>query len=224
MANQRTLTGLAIVVLAGLTLIAAGCGSDDGLGPNEGRVRFVLSSDAAGAMGAGDATVSTLPELQSGVEGTTVEPTLHGDDDDGDRTGWFQSANVTFSSILARNVEGVLVDVDMELPVTVDVLKMERGKEIQLPPGDLPTGTYDQLVVVMTEVEGTGLDGTVIAITPPGGGWTSIVPICPFVVDEGSTTVVGLSFKLRNAFSWRDKKYHFQPGFSCEGDDSGTSG
>jgi len=98
MANQRTITGLAMVLLAGLTLIAAGCGSDDGLGPNEGRVRFVLSSDAAGAMGAGDATVSTLPELQSGVEGTTVEPTLHGDDDDGDRTGWIQSANVTFSS------------------------------------------------------------------------------------------------------------------------------
>ena len=223
MKNQRNLAGPAMLLVAGLSLAAAGCGGDDVLGANEGRVRFVLSSDGAAAVGAGDETTSTLPELRSGAEGSVVEPDLHGDGSDEDRTGWFQSANVTFSSILARNQEGVLVDVDMELPVTIDIMKMERGKEIQLPQGDLPAGTYDQLVVVMTEVEGVANDGTVIALTPPGGGWTSIVPICPFDVDEGSTTVVGLTFRFRNLFSWREKRYHFQPQLSCDGDDSGTS-
>jgi hypothetical protein len=223
MNNQRNLTGPGMLILAGLTLAAAGCGGDDVLGANEGRVRFVLSSDAAGVLSAGEDALSALPELRGGAESTTVEPALHGDDDDGDRTGWFQTANVTFSSILARNEDGVLVNIDMDLPVTVDMVKMQGGREIELPPGDLPLGTYDQLVVVMTEVEGTAFDGTIIAITPPGGGWTSIVPICPFEVVEGSPTVVGLSFKLRNAFSWREKRYHFQPRFSCDGNDSGTS-
>ena len=223
MNHQRHLTGPGILLLAGLTLATAGCGGDDVLGANEGRVRFVLSSDGAAAVGAGDATVSTLPGVQSGAEGSVGQPSLHGEGSDEDRTGWFQSATVTFSSILARDQAGVLVNVDMDLPVPVEIMKMEGGKEIQLPPGDLPAGTYDQLVVVMTAVEGVTKDGTAIAITPPGGGWTAIVPICPFVVEEGSTTVVGLTFKFRNLFSWRDKRYHFQPQLSCDGEDSGTS-
>jgi len=220
MMNQRRLTGPAMLLAAGFTLALVACGGDNMLGANEGRVRFVLSSDGAAAVSSGDVPASALPELQPGTDGSIVPPSLDGSGSNGDHTGWFQSANVTFSSILARNLEGVLVDISMELPVTVDVVKMDGGKEVVLPDGALPAATYDQLVVVMTQVEGIALDGTAIAITPPGGGWTAIVPICSFVVDEGSTTVVGLTFRLRSAFSWRNKRYHFQPQFSCGGDDS----
>jgi hypothetical protein len=128
----------------------------------------------------------------------------------------FQSANVTFSSILARDLDGVLVNVTMELPVTVDVLSLDDGKEIVLPEGALPAATYDQVVVVMTEVEGVTHDGTTITITPPGGGWTAIVPICPFVVEEGGTTTVSIKFMLDQAFSLRNSRYHFQPRLVCE--------
>ncbi|MDA0329394.1 MAG: hypothetical protein O2958_10335 [Gemmatimonadetes bacterium] len=62
-------------------------------------------------------------------------------------------------------------------------------------------------------------DATTITISPPGGGWTAIVPICPFVVEDGATTVVGLTLSVRRAFSWRDNRFHFQPRFECEQED-----
>jgi hypothetical protein len=89
----------------------------------------------------------------------------------------------------------------------------------------LPPATYDQIVVVMTQVEVMTRDSTVIAITPPGGGWTAIVPVCRFDVADGATTTVGLRFDVLRAFSWRDGRHEFKPGFSCEAPPSdGTGG
>ncbi len=220
----KHLNAPAALLLAALTLVTAACGGDDVLGANEGRVRFVMSSDAAGAVTAGNPSAPDLSGGQAGALDPSTQPSLDGDDHHGDGMAWFQSANVTFSSILARNQDGVLVDVAMDLPTTVDVMTMDGGKNVVLPDGELAAATYDQLVVVMTQMEGVTRDGTAISITPPGGGWTAIVPICPFVVDEGSTTVVGLSFKLRTAFSWRNQKYYFQPAFSCDTNGSGSAG
>jgi len=93
---------------------------------------------------------------------------------------------------------------------------LDSTKEVTLPAGVLPPATYDQIVVVMTQVEVVLLDGTGIAITPPGGGWTAIVPVCPFAVADGETTTVGIKFDIGKAFSWRDSRYHFKPHFSCE--------
>ena len=93
---------------------------------------------------------------------------------------------------------------------------MDGGKEVRLPDAILPPATYDQVVVVMTQVEVVTSDGTTIRITPPGGGWTAIVPICPFVVEAGETTTVGLTFMLEHAFEWRENRFHFQPRFVCE--------
>ncbi len=222
MKNEGRLSAPAILLFAGLALSVLGCGEGDLLGANEGRVRFVLSSDGASGVLSGDESTRAPLTTQPSARDSVVSPSLHGEGPDGDRTGWFQSAHVTFSSILARNQDGELVGIDMELPVTVDVLKVDGGKSVVLPDGVLPTGTYDQVVVVMTRLEGIQRDGTEIGITPPGGGWTAIVPICPFAVDEGSTTVVGLTLGLRNAISWRDQTYHFQPRFSCEAEDSGS--
>lgn len=210
MLKARRFSGLATVFAVGLTLGLTSCG-DGGtaLGPDAGGVRFVLSSDASGAP-AGPAF--------SSFDGC--------DDDcgDGDRPALL-AANVTFSSILARDLDGVLVNVDMELPATVDLIPLRESREITLPVGVLPPATYDQIVVVMTQVEVMTPDSTVIAITPPGGGWTAIVPVCRFEVADGATTTVGLRFDFLRAFSWRDGRHQFKPGFSCEPPPSdGTGG
>ena len=131
---------------------------------------------------------------------------------------------MTFSSILARNLDGVLVNVDMELPTTVDLMTLGGGREITLPAGILPPATYDQIVVVMTEVQVVTPDGTTITVTPPGGGWTAIVPVCQFEVVDGATTTVGLKLDVLRAFTWRDGRHHFEPGFSCQGAPSDGGG
>lgn len=192
---------LAAALLVGI----AGCG--DTLGVEGGSVRFVLSSS---------------PETTAIVDGSQQSAVAAPDLSEGPDEGfgrfnrYFVSANVTFSSILARNLDGVLVDVNIELPATVDVMTMEGGREITLPDGDLPPATYDQIVVVMTEVEGVTHDGTTVAITPPGGGWTAIVPICPFTVEDGATAVVGLELSVQRSFMWRGNRFHFEPRFKCE--------
>jgi hypothetical protein len=189
-----------MVLAGGLALLLAGCGNDSVLGVDGGRVRFVLSADAAPAT--------------SGAALVAASPT---DGDDGDRPRrFFQAANITLSSILARNQDGVLVNVEMDLPVTVDVMMLEDGREVTLPDGELPVATYDQVVLVMTQVEGVTHDGTTITITPSGGGWTTIVPICPFVVEDGGTTTVSLTFMLNRAFSWHSSRYHFEPRLVCD--------
>jgi hypothetical protein len=102
----------------------------------------------------------------------------------------------------------------MELPAMVDVVAMEEGgRTVTLPDGTLPPATYDQIVVVMTHVEGVLWDGTIITITPPGGGWTAIVPVCPFEVADGSTAIVGLMLPVRTAFAWGEGRFRFEPRF-----------
>lgn len=199
MLTTKRLGSAATLLAVGIPLFLAGCGDGSGgLGPDEGRVQFVLSSGAT----------ASGPLLSDG-DG----------DRDGDGRQWFQSASVTFSSFLARNLDGVLVNVDMELPATVDVLALRESQNVSLPAGVLPPATYDQLVVVMTQVEVVTHDGTGIAITPPGGGWTAIVPVCPFEVVDGATTSVDLRFMGGRAFSSRNGGYHFKPHFECDNTD-----
>lgn len=197
--NSRYLIAPAIVLAGGLALFVTGC--SDGVGVDGGRVQFVLSGDAAPV--ASEVSLSAA-DVTDG-------------DHDGDRPRrFFQSANITLSSILARNQAGVLVNVAMELPVMVDVVMLDNGREVTLPQGELPPATYDQVVLVMTQVEAVTLDGTIIAITPSGGGWTAVVPICPFVVEEGGTTTVNLTLMLNQAFSWRTSRFHFEPRLVCD--------
>jgi hypothetical protein len=202
------------LLLVALTLAAAACGaSDDMLGVNEGRVRFVLSSGDA-SLGVVDGPSSVAARTESGPNGEIPADPSRGD---GPHFG-VASANVTFASILARNLDGVLVNVEMDppLPVTVDVMALEGGgREIQLPEGSLPAASYDQLVVVMTAVELVTHDGTSITIDPAGGGWTAIVAVCPFTVDAEATTVA-LKFMVRKSFFWSGSRFHFQPRLVCE--------
>jgi hypothetical protein len=197
-------SGLGTLLVVGLVAAATGCARSDGvLGANTGRVQFHLSSGATSVAGAGSAVLGAA---------------TNGDRGEGP-SRFFQSASVTFASVLARNLSGELVNVTMDLPVTVDVVSMEMGKQVVLPDGELPPGTYDQVVIVMTHVTAVTHDGTTITITPAGGGWTSVIPMCQFSVEEGGSATVSLTFMLKQAFSWGGNGYHFQPALAC-GDSS----
>ena len=193
--------------LAAVALGLAACG--DPVGPAGGIVQFTLSA------------VDVAPTAAIGPAASSPAASGDYDDDhDGKDGDWdydrprLQSANVTFSSVLARNYDGVLVDVDMELPVTVDIIQMEeRRRSVALPEGDLPPGTYDQVVVVMTAVQVVTGNGTTITVEPPGGGWTAVVNMCPFEVAEGEVTPVALELPVRRAFSWDGGHFRFEPRF-----------
>ncbi len=202
----------AVYAVAAIALAGLACNSSDGTSNGMGQVHFSLSSAAApaGTMGLSDGLLTV-----GGGDGT-FSPSNDGDDDDRPR---LQSANVTFTSIMARTLDGQLVPVNTDLPTTVDVLGLVNGREVTLPVGFLPPGTYDQLVVVMSSVELVKQDGTHIAITPPGGGWTSIVNVrTPFVVTEGQTTNIELRFRWWKAFHMEDGHIEFEPEFDCEHD------
>ena len=209
----KSRSGLNLTLAFALAFAISGCGTSDLVGVDQGKVRFVLSGgdfepiSPASSVAEPDATATTGEPMASS------EP--YGEHGDHDRPH-IQSLNLTFSSILARNLDGVLVDVAMELPATVDVMLMEEGRQIVLPDGELPPATYDQLVVVMTAVSVVTGDGTRITVEPPGGGWTAIVPVCPFTVEEGSTAVVGLEFGLRQMLRFRDGRFWFHPHLRCE--------
>jgi hypothetical protein len=194
--NVRT---LALGALALSFSLLAACGQDSA---GAGRISIVLSSSSA-------------PVASTGADGLSAIGTA--DRDDGDHVCPApQAASVTFSSILARTLDGKLVDVTIDLPVAVDLLALVNGKEATLPAGLLPPGTYDQFVVVMTKLELTLASGTKIAITPPGGGWTAVVPVAPpFAVADGETTTIALSFRRDLSFGCHLGDWEFRPAFEC---------
>lgn len=197
----RSLTALALLLSVGAC--------DGFLGSDGGRVRVMLSGDSGGAL-------ANLVQDSGGV-------VLRDDDDDDDddnnknrdrRSAFrFETATVTLSSVLARTVDGELVDLDMGLPIDVDVVRIDGGKQLLLPDGFLPIDTYDQVVLVITAVQGVTRDGTLVTIEPPGGGWTAVVPICPLEVLDGNTATIGLALNVRSSFVSVGNWWSFQPRF-----------
>ncbi len=189
------------VALAGLAMsvgILAACsnGSDSVMQGGTGAVQFVMSASAAAPATLAATSTTVVPNDQQ-----------------------LQAAHVTFASILARNLDGQLIDVTIELPVTVDLLGLVSGGSFTLPAGFLPPGTYDQLVIVMTKVELALASGTVVTIDPPGGGWTAVIPVTEsFTVVEGQTTTVSIRFRPDRSFQWLDGEWNFHPNFECNGD------
>jgi hypothetical protein len=193
-----------------LALAAAGCaGSDSMLTPNQGRIRFVLGAgDGAVAVG-GPAAVESQTETGVALPGNDA---LTGEGEYPQHPR-IKSANVLFTSILARNLNGVLTNVEMDLPAAVDVIALETGRQVQLPEGELPPAMYDQVVVVMTQVQVVLGDDTTITITPPGGGWTAIVPLCPPVSVGSGETTVSLTLEVRGSLLWIGDRFRFEPRF-----------
>ena len=172
-------------------------------------------SDGNGSLNGGHGSVRVL--LAADV---TVTAASTAEDDDGEHDGddilpRLTEANATFASLLARNLDGELVDLAIELPHTVNLVELAEGGTIELPMGALPPGMYDQLVVVITELELVFLNGGKIALTPPGGGWTRIVRVTPFEVIEGEVTTLELRFRPRAAFRELADGFAFFPDFEC---------
>jgi hypothetical protein len=201
---RRTLVPALIV--ASLVVLAACSGSGNGVLNTAGK-GAVVNSAAAGT------SLSAKP-LATGASGVSAASVTHHGCSQPEQT--LQAANVTFSSILARNLAGQLIDVTIDLPVTVDMLSLLNGQEITLPIGFLPPDTYDQIVVVMTQVAVTLADGTQVAITPPGGGWTAIVPVtAPFTVVLDQTTAISINFRVDLSFGCNANAWEFHPEFEC---------
>lgn len=179
--------------VAALALLAAACSGSDGVVNNgTGVVRVSLTSGNTAALTTGG-DVSTMRD----GSGRTIS-----------------AVAVTFSSILARNLDGQLIPIASELPVTTDLLAILEGRTVELPAGTLPPGDYDQLVIVMTAVQLTLSDGTKVTIEPPGGGWTSIVPTTPFTVVEGGVTTIELQLR-GDLIRFLDGRFEFDPKFDC---------
>ena len=180
--------------LAATLLLAAACNDSSSMtSSGTGRVRLVMG-------GAAQAATVSAATLSDGTGRQIV------------------SADIELSSVLARNLDGQLVDVTVDLPMTVDLIGLMQGHAVELPVGSLPVGSYDQLVVVIRSLHVELSDGTQIDVTPPGGGWTAIVPAQPFDVVEGQITTVNLRFRADGAFRWNDGHLEFDPEFDCETD------
>jgi hypothetical protein len=198
-ATRRSILLGAFAVL-GVALLVAGCsGTDDTVtaGRGEGLVKVVV---------AGAATTTARTDAASMLE--SDGPPI-------------QAVEITLSAILARNLDGELVDVTIDLPATIDLIAVLQGQTFDLPIGTLPVGSYDQIVVVIRTLSVTLLDGTKIDVTPPGGGWTAIVPTERFDVLEGLVTTVQLHFRPAGALRWIEDHFEFHPAFDCDVDDGG---
>lgn len=194
--------GFCALTLAGA--LVAGCSNSDSLsGKTSGNVRFVMGGSTTQA-----ATVGGPAPLSM--------------DDGSGRT--IASASISLSSILARNLDGALIDVTMDLPATVDLVALVQGGTVDLPIGSLPIGSYDQLVIVIRSLHVVLSDGTQIDVTPPGGGWTAIVAVDAFDVVDGQITTVHLNFRSGGAFNWINGHLEFDPEFDCDVDDNHGGG
>jgi len=189
--NQLALAGLAVALG---TAAACSNGSDAMTQGGKGAVQIVMSASA----------VAPVSPAVTGSGGSSSDHDL-------------KAANVTFASILARNLDGELINVTIDLPVTVDLLGLMSGGTFTLPAGFLPPGMYDQLVIVMTQVALTLADDTVVTIDPPGGGWTAVIPVTEtFTVAEGQTTTVSIKFRPDGSFHWLNGAWDFHPEFDCD--------
>jgi len=179
-------------------VLAGACSNSDSLsGRSNGNVLFTMGGPTTQAARVG----ATSPVTLSDGTGRTIT-----------------SASISLSSILARNLDGQLIDVTMALPVTVDLVGLVQGRTVDLPIGSLPVGSYDQLVIVIRSLNVELSDGTLIDVTPPGGGWTAIVQVEAFEVIDGQVTTVNLHFRSDGAFHWLDGELEFNPGFDCDVD------
>ena len=190
---------LALTIAA--LVASAACSEGNGsLTGGQGNVRVMLTSDAP----------------------VTAATTTDGDDgssEGDDILARLTEANATVASLLARNTDGELVDLAVDLPHTVNLVDLVGGGTVELPTGTLPPGMYDQLVVVITELELVFRNGGKIALTPPGGGWTRIVRVTPFEVIEGQVTTLELRFRPRMAFRELAGSFGFFPDFECRAHD-----
>jgi len=197
-------------LLVGIAFITACINHHDESDSRSGNVQFVLTAAApAQARTAG----STLSGGTTGLSNAVLPQDDDGEDDD--IQSKLANVNVTFSSLMARNLDGELVSLVIDLPQTVDLISVLNGRQVSLPAGTLPPGMYDQIVVVIRKVEFVFVDGTSKVLTPTGGGWTRIIPVETFEVIDGQTITIELRFNPLHAFEELNGEFEFSPDFEC---------
>lgn len=193
---------LLLLVLIPIAFIAA-CsnGAHEDSAPQPGNIRFVVTAPP--------------PTMLTGATGVSNSITTESNDQGGDVLSRLTHVNVTFSALMARNLDGMLVNLVIDLPATVDLISVMQGREVTLPTGTLPAGMYDQIVVVIRSVEFVLDDGTSKLLTPPGGGWTRIIDVQTFEVIDGQTITLELRFNPLHAFTEQKGEFEFSPDFDC---------
>ena len=101
--------GLALILAFGVPFSTSACSVFTGSGDDSGNVRVVMSASDQSSL---------APSLSTSGDDDD-------DDDDGEHRGdrfleRLETANVTIASLLARNTDGQLIDLDMDLPQTID--------------------------------------------------------------------------------------------------------
>lgn len=213
---------LFLVLVAGIALLTAACSGDgDMLSSDKGQVRIVMTSTDDPLAAGHTAPDSTTTQSSSTVAPMDGDRDDHHDHHDGCACERLKAANVTFSSVLARNIDGEFIDTSMDLPRTLNMLGFNDRGRIELPIGFLPPGIYDLILVNITKVEFVLLNDLKISIEPPLGGWVSRVEVLPrpFEVIEGETTTVLLRFYPHRMFKVKDGKFKFEIKDGFEYDD-----
>lgn len=193
MKHHRVLAAAVLVV--GLAGVVAGCSSsNDGKG-SQGSLAITLGATSAPAAGA----------VQASAAGTD------------DALSHLKAAVITLSGIEARMADGTWVPVETGLPVDVDLIAiLNAGNVATLPADLLPEGDYDALELRITAVQLTLQNDTIVAITPPGTGWTARIPVS-FSVVAGQSTVVNLKLRCGSSFKLFEGQIEFDPEIEAEG-------
>ena len=182
---------------------------------NQTLLLVLAAAMAAGCSGSASVTGSFTGQVHLTMGGPATAAVSAATLEDG-RT--IDSAVISLSSVLARNLDGELIGVSIDLPVDVDLIELVHGRTVELPTGSLPVGSYDQMVVVIRSLRVVLSDETAIDVTPPGGGWTRIVRTQPFEVVEGEVTTVNLRFRPDRAFQFIEGRLEFNPEFDGDVD------
>ncbi len=208
------------LMLATLLLTTACSGGSGTLSSGDGNVRLVLSSepDPARISASGRTLALSGSSWDQELPAGLIDDE-DGDDDEGGDDGTLArlvQANATLTGLSARNLDGQTIALSIALPLTVDLLGLAQHGSVELPVGSLPPGLYDQITVVIGQLELVFRDGAVAVITPPGDGWTATAPVETFQVIEGEMVTIKLTFKPANAFREHEGQIEFFPAFDCE--------
>jgi hypothetical protein len=120
------------------------------------------------------------------------------------------AANVTVSEIEARRADGTWVPSESNPPVVVDLVSLNSGGAVTLPPHFMPEGQYGALQVRFSRVELTLQDGTRVPLAPPATGWAVLVPLDFSVVGDEST-IVALNVRSDTSFKRVGGRFEFEP-------------
>jgi len=126
------------------------------------------------------------------------------------------AANVTVSEIEARRGDGTWVPSESDPPVVVDLVALNSGGALTLPPHLMPEGQYGALQVRFGRVELTLQDGTRVPLAPPATGWAVLVPL-DFSIVAGEATIVALNVRSDTSFKLVGGRFQFEPELELAG-------